>query len=310
MGLITEADLVNALRAVFDVKIAPCSDRGWVVTLPWGRTVRVFETYVDLRGITNLLAGENEEDREQLQFTLMDFEVQALGEVPLIGLRGLEYWKVLLYAGAYEQPVDENQYRPFTKAHARYRCEEGATVGRSWRPFGWCIRTSDGGRIVIGLNAGREHTIEKVIGSSELMGSAIHLLYDMQGFAIVRGTKRNMVRAVMQGRAMDLKVIPEWTRNWWSAVAISWSCSTVLGWLGAFVGLAFSHGGFDRVGVGVVWGLIVACAVSMGIDWVRISGGVRGARERGQSVLGYSYSSNSQPTRRANVEDLRKRGML
>jgi hypothetical protein len=209
MGFMTEALFRKNLEAFSQIDVQPKPAGGWIVTFPWGRKVNIHDTYIDLRGITSLLPAETEDNREQLQFELMSLAHEVWGEVSMLGLSAWEYLKVISYAKTYGFPVDESHCRPFSKAHARHRFGDQAKVGRSWSPCGWRISLPNGSCAVIGLNGREERTIDKVVGGNDIYPAAIRLVSDLQGYAIVRGTKDNVLAGLAQGAAMDVEVIPE-----------------------------------------------------------------------------------------------------
>jgi hypothetical protein len=61
MAIMTEELITKNLGAFADIGVQRHSSDGWVVTFPWGRRVTIKETYVDFRGIEQLLPGESED---------------------------------------------------------------------------------------------------------------------------------------------------------------------------------------------------------------------------------------------------------
>jgi len=303
--LITE-DVIREALWEYDYEIRQAERWGWVLKFSSGRVVNIYPSHVDLCGITRAQPGDTEEQLEELTYTLASIDLAVFGEVPLIGLRGIEYFKVLAFCCKYGAPgIDENQYRPFTKGHARHRFGDTAKVGRSWLSPGSKITVPGVGYAVVGMNARDEKTIEKVVGSPNVYAPAIQLLNDLQGFAIVRGSKNNIVRGVTAGNSLGIKVIPEYTRRFASTIGISWLCSTVFGWLGAYAGILVGH--FEG---GILAGLLTAFVIAATVDIVRTSGGVDGARVRGQKLLGGVYTNAGASSRSADLDHLRERGML
>jgi hypothetical protein len=303
VALMTEAKLRENLEAFAKIEVHGNPAGGWIVTFPWGRKVNIKETHIDLRGITKRLPGEEENDREQLEFELMELAHEVWGDVSLLSLGYREWSLCLSYAKAYGIPVDDGPFRPFSKAHARHHFGEQAKVGRSWLPCGWRISLPDGSAVVIGLNGREEKTIDKVVGSGQIYAAAISLLRDLQGFAIVRGTKENILAGIAQGAPMDVEVIPEVYPSFMTQMKIGMACSPLF-----FVGLIVGIGS-DSVGAGLIGGIALSQIAAWIWCWTISRGGIQGARQRGQALKS-AFPSVQGGNRKAGIDDAKTRGML
>jgi hypothetical protein len=285
------------IRETFDcfegTRIEKAAD-GWTLITPWGRKVAIHDFYIDFVGITKLLPGEKELDREQLQFELENLAMEAWG---CVDIRKVPHWEragIYGHAKAYGiLPVDDNAFRPFGIVDAKDSFGEATGVGNNWFPVGWRITVPGIGFVVIG-QIDKELCIRKIDG--DLYEATLRFLQERQGYAVVRGKLPVCTTWVTHGEMLGIKVIPEIPRGllWFYLFGhITTIVLIIVAWL-MFTTFPFINGWID---IGIGW---IAAAIVMSI--------AKGSdRKRGDVLLNKFPQAAS---RNAKLQDARAKGML
>ncbi|HTB11112.1 MAG TPA: hypothetical protein VK752_06065 [Bryobacteraceae bacterium] len=291
MKPLTKERVTEVFEAAFPgVKVEPDCNR-WTLTLPWGRAVTITDKRIHLNGILELLPGEREEDREQLQFELMSFAEESFGCVDLRSTPVLERCRLAGYAKAYGLTVDENSFRPFGITVAKDFFGDEAEVNNH-RSGGWRITLPDGKRVIIALSGGKMCITE---ANEALWEPALTMLSNLQGKAIIRGTYSFCMVGLLQAERLSIKAIPEVTVSFLATCLIA-NLAQMLVFLPAFV--ATQSFTWSFLGS---W-LVGSAVMIFVIPWRKIG------RKRGQSLIN-KFASGAN-TRRAQIDDARMRGML
>lgn len=275
---------------------------GWTVTTPCGRKVNIHPYHIDFRGITKLLAGEKEEDREQLQFELMTLAQEAWGVVSLISCRrekdkgeGGNLW---FYGKCYKLKM-EGPWWPFGSTQVKRFFDDDATL--KLKCGGYRIDAGKGKSAVISLNSKNELLVKKVAGGGEVLEAAIRLVNEAQGYVIAAGSAQNILFCMACAQSLGIEAIPELYFTQWQ--------HTKLGMLVGFIGVpvvALSLVTTDP-GKGLLWGMGILVGLSALCQSLFMSNRLSKARERGQALIGIQPVSGR---RQSNMDDARARGML
>jgi hypothetical protein len=285
------------IRETFDcfegTRIEKAAD-GWTLITPWGRKVAIHDFYIDFVGITKLLPGEKEFDREQLQFELENLAMEAWR---CVDIRKVPHWEragIYGHAKAYGiLPVDDNAMRPFGIVDAKDSFGEAAVVRNNWFPVGWRITVPGIGFVVIGQRD-NELLIRRVEG--DLYEDTLRFLQARQGYAVVRGSSSFCTTWLVYGETRGIRVIPEIPRGLLSFYLLS-HVAWAIGAVAVFpVWELFPDLAFWKLALGALGVATVAMGFLWGDD-----------RKRGEALVNKFPQAAS---RNAKLDDARARGML
>jgi hypothetical protein len=313
MKPITE-ELIHQSFDCFERTQIEKTDDGWLLTTPTGRTVKIHDYHIDFRGITKIMPGEVEKDkqlgdfeltREQLQFELMSLAFEATGVVSLISCKEkqdrAEGGLLWLYAKCYKLPV-EGPWVRVGSIPVKRRFGHEATIRLVWG--GYRISVGKGMSAVISLNPERELMVTKAIGGGAVLEAAMLLVNDLQGYVIAGGSKDNILFSLAFGETTGIEVIPELYisdgQHFRTSVAIGAAMGLPIMFLAISMGNSFE---------GLAIGYGVAIAIRLLYMFLFQKNGKRHAQERGQALKG-NHPSAGIGRRQSNIEAARKRSML
>jgi hypothetical protein len=309
------AELIHDSFDCFDGASIENNQDGWLLTTPTGRTVKIHDYHIDFRGITKVMPGEIEKEkqlpgdyeltREQLQFELMSLAEEACGVVSLISCHAPEDMQeggnLWLYGKLYKLKM-EGPWWPFSSTQVQRFF--GGNAVMKLRLGGYKIEADKGMSAFIGLNAERELMVVRVVGGSALMEAAILLVHEVQGYVIAGGSKDTILSALGHGETLGIEVIPELylTNGHFMRVGTLFGAVMGVPILLLAVSLANFYEGL-AIGFGAA---ITICFLYLVIFQ---KNGRKQARERGQGLKG-NFPSATIGRRQSNIDDARKRGML
>lgn len=264
----------------------------WRVVTEHGRVFEFDDSGIDLtQCLTPLAPGETEDNREEAMFGACSFAQEIWGCVDVRKMGFVARGRMAAYARAYGFTVDENTFREFGIADAKSIFGETAMVRNNWFPCGWRITVPDVGFVVLGGDL----QVRKISG--DLYSRTLRFIQKMGQQVVVRGRASFCLTWMTHGELLGVRVIPEVPRTWLGY----WAFSHIAAIAALVVGFAFA----DLVPAASVW-------VSIAVGWIAgalvMWAWLGGERQRGEALRNKFPSSGTE--RRANLHELRERGML
>jgi hypothetical protein len=282
-----------------DVEIKTCLFGGWKARFLCGVVARIKK-----RRLGRIRRNKaSYDDFEQAVFELCTLAQEVWGVIGIYGGASKEDTEAFIkWCEAYEFTVNDNPYRPFTSQQlAKYFGTE-ATAKREWTYGGWRITLANGSGAIIGGDK-----VYEVWGGGKCYEDALLLLNELHGYAVAAGSKENVLAGIAHGNALDgVAVIPELYTSKKVYQRVGVVCGAIFGLPGIMIGVVYNN-----ILYGVLVGMVAGYIASIGYSLLFLGNSTAQARMRGQALKSaFPSIHGASASRKANIEDARKRGML